>query len=140
MNKENKSNTGAIKSFDTKYFDFTYVKDLSLEDGAATLTEFTAKVINSSLISELSKKNNKDLKIIVCGGGRKNKILMQKIRTNIIKSFKLELVDDFGINGDFIESQAFAYLAIRTILGLPITFPSTTGCKKPTIGGTVIKN
>ncbi len=128
-----------VRTFDVNDFDISFVRGLSLEDGAATLTEFTAKVITSSLISELSKKDNKNLKIIVCGGGRKNKILMQKIRTNITKSFKLELVDDFGINGDFIESQAFAFLAIRSFLKLPISFPRTTGCEKPSTGGDFIK-
>ena len=47
--KENISSTGLIQSFDTKYFDFSFVKDLSLEDGAATLTEFTARIIISAL-------------------------------------------------------------------------------------------
>ena len=45
------------------------------------------------------------------------------------------MIDDFKINGDFIESQAFAFLAIRSYLNLPITFPNTTGCKKPCSGG-----
>ena len=53
--------------------------------------------------------------------------------------YKLELIDDYKINGDFIESQAFAYLAIRSLLKLPISFPNTTGCDKPTTGGSVIK-
>ena len=61
---------------------------------------------------------------------------------SIQKKIKVELlnIDDFGINGDFVESQAFAYLAIRSFLKLPITFPSTTGCKEPTTGGEIIKN
>ena len=49
-----------------------------------------------------------------------------------------ELIDDYGINGDFIESQAFAFLAIRSFLKMPISFPKTTGCKKPTIGGELV--
>ena len=44
-----------------------------------------------------------------------------------------------AIDGDFIESQAFAYLAVRSYLKLPISFPETTGCKKPTTGGKIIK-
>jgi len=52
----------------------------------------------------------------------------------------IQPIDDHGIDGDFIESQAFAYLAIRSYLGLPITFPSTTGCKEPCTGGVVVKN
>ena len=53
---------------------------------------------------------------------------------------KLKNIDDFKINGDFIESQAFAFLAVRSILKLPISFPNTTGCKKPSSGGIIIKN
>ena len=49
-------------------------------------------------------------------------------------------VDDLNIDGDYIESQAFAFLAIRSYLGLPTSFPSTTNCKKPSVGGTIIKN
>ena len=52
----------------------------------------------------------------------------------------INLIDDLGVNGDFIESQAFAFLAVRTILNLPISFPNTTGCKKPTIGGELIRD
>ena len=48
------------------------------------------------------------------------------------------LIDDYGINGDFIESQAFAYLAIRSYLKLPISFPVTTGCKYPCSGGLIV--
>ena len=49
------------------------------------------------------------------------------------------MIDDYGVNGDFIESQAFAFLAIRSYLNLPITFPNTTGCKKPCTGGELIR-
>ena len=76
--------------------------------------------------------------ILISGGGRKNKLLIKRIEEKINTSIKL--VDDYGINGDFVESQAFAYLAIRSYLGLPISFPKTTGCKKPTTGGVVVKN
>ena len=60
------------------------------------------------------------------------------IKQNVQSKFYFELIDDYGINGDFIESQAFAFLAIRTILKMPISFPSTTGCKKPTVGGEIV--
>ena len=52
----------------------------------------------------------------------------------------IKLIDDFGIDGDFVESQAFAYLAIRSYLKLPISFPSTTGVKEPCTGGEVFKS
>ena len=53
----------------------------------------------------------------------------------IIKS-----IDDYGVNGDFVESQAFAYLAIRSHLKLPISFPSTTGVSEPCVGGVITKD
>ena len=80
----------------------------------------------------IKKKN-----IILTGGGRKNKFLIKKIENKINTS--IELIDDKGINGDFVESQAFAYLAIRSFLELPISFPDTTGCLKPCTGGKIIK-
>ena len=51
----------------------------------------------------------------------------------------LKYIDDYGVDGDFVESQAFAYLAVRSYLKLPISFPETTGCIKPTTGGKIIK-
>ena len=78
--------------------------------------------------------------MLLCGGGRKNKILVKKIQENLLSNINIKLIDDFKINGDFIESQAFGFLAVRTILNLPISFPNTTGCKKPCKGGWLIKN
>jgi len=127
-------------SLDVKDFDVSFVKGLTIEDGAATLTEYTAEVIafylNKNSLYNSQKSEFK--KILVCGGGRKNDFLMKSIQ----KKIKVELlnIDDFGINGDFVESQAFAYLAIRSFLKLPISFPSTTGCNEPTTGGELIKN
>ena len=123
------------KSYDTSDFDISFFKGLSFEDGTATLTHHTANIFITLI------KNNKILKIkenlILSGGGRKNKFLVDKIR-----SYKknIKLIDDYGIDGDFIESQAFAYLAIRSYLKLPISFPNTTGCKKPCTGGIMVKN
>ena len=51
-----------------------------------------------------------------------------------------ESIDAFTVDGDFVESQAFAYLAVRSYLKLPISFPETTGCKKPCTGGIIVKN
>ena len=80
-----------------------------------------------------------DATCLICGGGRKNKFLIDLLKKNLNVK-ELVLIDGYGIDGDFIESQAFAYLAIRSNLGLPITFPNTTGCKKPTTGGALVKN
>ena len=53
---------------------------------------------------------------------------------------KFQLIDEHSIDGDFIESEAFAFLAIRSFLNLPISFPNTTGCKDPCTGGVVVTN
>ena len=128
-------------SLDVNDFDVSFVKGLTIEDGAATLIEYTAEVIAYYFNKNSwynSHKSDFKKKILVCGGGRKNTFLMKSIQ----KKIKLELlnIDDFGINGDFVESQAFAYLAIRSILKLPISFPDTTGCKEPCTGGVIVEN
>jgi len=123
-------------SYDTSDFDISFAKKLSLKDGVATLTFYTAnQIISHFKLSEELPEFSKQ-KIILCGGGRKNKFLVR-----IIKSWNsnVKLIDDYGIDGDFVESQAFAYLAVRSYLKLPISFPYTTNCKKPTIGGKIIK-
>ncbi len=122
-------------SYDTSDFDLSEFKKLSPKNGAATLSYISAKTI-------LNYAKNLDVKIIIlCGGGRHNQAIL-----NILKDdkFKIILIDelDFGIGGqgDFIESQAFAYLAIRSYLNLPISFPETTGVCEPCNGGTIVKN
>ena len=144
-NKDLKKNY--IKSFDINDFDIAFVRGLSLEDGAATLTEYTAKIIFHYFlyIIEITKKKiNYAPIIILCGGGRKNTFLVERLKkeiaTNFANSNAVKMIDDYGIDGDFVESQAFAYLAVCSYLKLPITFPNTTGCKKPSTGGVIIKN
>ena len=87
-------------------------------------------------INKLLTKN-----YILCGGGRKNKKLIKDINKFMgKKELILKNIDQYQIDGDFIESQTFAYIAIRSFLDLPITFPNTTRCNKPAVGGTIIKN
>ena len=52
----------------------------------------------------------------------------------------LESIDNYNLNGDYIESQAFGFLAIRSFLNLPISFNTTTGCKEFTVGGKLVEN
>ena len=127
-------------SFDNKDFSLGFVRGLSLEDGAATLTEFTGRIIGAGLFSFLPSVKKKFWKILICGGGRKNKTLIEKINNAMPENFLIQSIDNYGIDGDYVESQAFAYLAIRSYLGLPISFPKTTGCKNPTTGGKIVKN
>jgi anhydro-N-acetylmuramic acid kinase len=127
------------KSYDIKDFDLSPFQKLSLEDGAATLAEYTAVSIKLNLLDYLENVDwNKSIHVLISGGGRKNNFLINRIKKNIKKPVKL--IDDLKINGDFVESQAFAYIAIRSYLKLPISFPSTTGVKKPCTGGKIFKN
>jgi len=123
------NNVNKKKSLDTNDFDISFARGLSLENGAATITEFTAEILSKNIL-------NNDA--YVCGGGRKNQFLIDSIQKKIQN--KIKKIDDLGIDGDFVESQAFAYLAIRSYLELPISFPETTGCKKPISGGVIVSN
>ena len=131
----------AYPTFDIKDFDMSFVKNLSLNDGAATLTEYTSIILARSL--HFSSWGPLDT-VIITGGGRKNKFLINRIKkarnNKNEERIPIKLIDDFGIDGDFVESQAFAYLAVRSFLGLPISYPETTGCKEPCTGGVIVKN
>ena len=70
-------------------------------------------------------------KILISGGGRKNKAIMNYLKGRAYN------IDEFNYDGDFIESQAFAYLAARSVNKLPITFPETTGVVNPISGGEI---
>tara|TARA_B100002051_G_scaffold238509_1_gene241124 strand:- start:278 stop:1369 length:1092 start_codon:yes stop_codon:yes gene_type:complete len=131
---ENFESKDGPMSYDVKDFDLSFVRGLSIEDGAATLTEYTSKI----LIEKLKTFSNFSINnIIISGGGRKNKLLIKSIEEKI--DIPVKSIDNFGVNGDFVESQAFAYLAIRSYLNLPISFPKTTGCYEPCSGGILVK-
>ena len=129
------------KSLDIKDFDISFARGLSLEDGCATITNFTAYLISKG-IEHANGSNNKPIKFLVCGGGRKNNFLIQCIKDYLFnkKNISLNIIDDYNLNGDYIESQAFGYIAIRSFLNLPISYPKTTGCERPTVGGKLVKN
>ena len=135
MNRRNKKKL----SFDTNDFDISFIRGLNFEDGVTTLTDFTASIIGEELSLSIKDSKEKIKHILLCGGGRKNKILLKKIKKNLPLAINLKLIDDYKIDGDFVESQAFAFLAARSLQRLPISFPSTTGCKTPSIGGELIK-
>ena len=127
------------KSLDIKDFDVFFAKGLSLENGAATITELTAKLIANG-ISHVNKMNEQSINNwIVCGGGRKNQFLIENIKNNFEK-INIDTIEKYKIDGDFVESQAFAFLAIRSLEGMPISFPTTTRCKQALTGGVVVKN
>ena len=127
------------KSLDVKDFDNSFARGLSFENGCSTITNFTGYLIAKG-IENISA--GRKLKYLISGGGRKNGALIECIEDNLNdkKNIKLDSIDKYNFNGDYIESQAFGYLAIRSFLNLPISFPNTTGCTKPTVGGKLIKN
>ena len=69
-------------------------------------------------------------------------MLIQSIKNYLLhkKNISLDSIDDYNLNGDYIESQAFGYLSVRSFLKLPISYPKTTGCELPTVGGKLVKN
>jgi anhydro-N-acetylmuramic acid kinase len=121
------------KSLDIKHFDLNSLKKLSLEDGSTTLSILTVETICLAIKSLKVLPNI----IILSGGGRKNKFIIENIKKRINKS--INLIDEFNFDGDFIESQAFAYLAIRSFYNKYITLPSTTGVKMYCTGGSIFK-
>tara|TARA_B110000444_G_scaffold238549_1_gene252226 strand:+ start:402 stop:1127 length:726 start_codon:yes stop_codon:yes gene_type:complete len=121
------------KSLDVNDFNLSSIRGLSVEDSITTLSELTALTI----VNSLNFFPNKPREIILCGGGRKNEYIFERIkkRSNILTVN----IDDYKVNGNFIESQAFAYLAIRSFFNKPITFTKTTGVSRPTKGGSLIE-
>ena len=113
-------------------YDFDVINDmdeLSIEDGAASLAAFTAL----AAIYTLNDMREKPRALIVCGGGRHNKAMIWMLREHFEATVKT--AEDMGWNSDAIEAQAFAYLAVRVKLKLPISFPTTTGVLRPMTGG-----
>ncbi|HEY2033196.1 MAG TPA: anhydro-N-acetylmuramic acid kinase [Rhizomicrobium sp.] len=117
------------KSLDRLDFGIDAVNGLSPEDGAATLTAFTAASIARA------REHFADMPTtwIVMGGGRHNPVLMGELRARV--NAPVLVAEDAGWNGDFIEAEAFAYLARRSVKGLPLSLPTTTGVSRPITGG-----
>ena len=137
--KDNFKINSYSQSLDIKNFDVSFARGLSLEDGCATITDFTAYLIAEGL-KNISQKNS--IKFLICGGGRKNINLIDCIKNYLSNenNINLEIIDNYNLKGDHIESQAFAFLAIRSFLNLPISFSTTTGCKEFTVGGKLVEN
>tara|TARA_B110000971_G_scaffold189203_1_gene199426 strand:+ start:303 stop:1418 length:1116 start_codon:yes stop_codon:yes gene_type:complete len=121
------------KSLDVNNFSISPVGDLKVENSVATLSELTSLTI----VNSLNFFPHKIKEIILCGGGRKNSYIHERIKEK--SNISTLSIDEYKINGDFIESQAFAYLAIRSFLKKKISFPETTGVSTPVTGGRLIK-
>ncbi len=120
------------KSLDRYDFSAEMVKGLSLEDGAATLTAFSARAVAEGLghLPEYPRR------VIACGGGRHNPALMAELRSAL--RCPVVSAEEAGWRGDSIEAEAFAYLAARTARGLHISWPGTTGVPEPMTGGKLL--
>lgn len=117
------------KSLDRDAWNPGIVDGLSAADGAATLTEFTAAAVEAAL----PHLPERPARWLVTGGGRRNATLMARLSARL--GAPVESVDTVGWDGDALEAQAFAYLAVRSRLGLPLSLPGTTGVPTPTTGG-----
>jgi anhydro-N-acetylmuramic acid kinase len=122
------------KSLDRNDFSALNAEAMTTEDGAATLTAFTAASI--AMIAPMLPKIPASW--IVVGGGASNPTLM-KMLTERLAPAVVTRGNDLGWSGDAIEAQAFAYMAVRSLKGLPLTFPGTTGVPEPLTGGILAK-
>jgi anhydro-N-acetylmuramic acid kinase len=107
------------------------MEGLSVNDGAAPLTQFTADCVAASVRHMPSPPS----RWLVCGGGRLNKTMMAMLAERL--DAQVDPVEAVGLDGDMLEAQAFAYLAVRVLRGLPTSAPSTTGCREPVCGGRI---
>ncbi len=117
------------KSLDRNAFGRPALDHLSVEDGAATLTAFTARTI-AAIADKLPRRPGC---WIVCGGGARNPSILRALAE--ATGSQVVTADALGWSGDSVEAQAFAFLAVRSLQGLPLTFPGTTGVPVGLTGG-----
>ena len=124
------------KSLDRNDFTLAEAEGLELADGARTLAAVSAEAILKS-VEHLPVRPKL---WIVCGGGRKNPHIVDDLRDGAQRAgAEVILAEDAGLRGDFIEAEAWAYLAVRSLKGLPLTFPTTTGCREAVSGGVLVR-
>lgn len=121
------------KSCDRLDFDLAPVANLGAADGAATLVAF----ICAAAARSLDHMPSPPRRWLVTGGGRHNPAIMAGLRSAL--TAPVEPVERAGWDGDALEAQAFAYLAVRSLDGLPLSLPSTTGVARPITGGTLFR-
>jgi len=117
------------KSLDRDDFAAFVPGALSAADGAATLTAMTAAAVAAAIVHFPAPAR----RWLVTGGGRHNPVLMAELARRL--GVAVEPVERAGWNGDALEAQAFAYLAVRSLRGLPLSLPATTGVPAPMPGG-----
>jgi anhydro-N-acetylmuramic acid kinase len=117
------------KSLDRNAFSLNAVSSLSAPDGAATLAAFTA----AAVAAEAARLPAQPRTWVVVGGGRLNTYLLDQLRSRL--GAPVRAAEDLGWAGGAVEAQAFAYLAVRSLRGLALTWPGTTGVTVPVTGG-----
>lgn len=124
------------RSLDRNDFPPLMGSDAELADGARTL----AHVAAASVIKSAGHLPATPTLYVICGGGRLNRILMQDLR-DLARGQNADVIsaEQAGFDGDAMEAEAWAYLAVRSLDGLPLTFPGTTGVREPVTGGIVIR-
>lgn len=110
-----------------------HLEGLSLEDGAATATAFVAEAIAYSFAMFLPQMPKR---VVLSGGGAKNPTLMRFLRQRL-ENIEIIVSGELGWRPDTMEAQAFGFLAARRLYCLPNSFPSTTGCVEPVVGGEI---
>lgn len=124
------------KSLDRLDFTLDEAAGLELSDGARTLAVVSAEAILAAARNMPAVPKS----WIVCGGGRKNPHIVGDLRSGATAmGADVLLAEDAGFDGDAMEAEAWAYLAIRAEAGLPLTYPGTTGCRVPVSGGVVVR-
>jgi anhydro-N-acetylmuramic acid kinase len=124
------------KSLDRNAFAFADpgLPQFSVADGAATLSALTVEAV-VRVLPHLPKTPRA---WIVAGGGARNRTLMGMLATRLAPA-KVEAADEVGWSADALEAQAFAFLAVRCLRNLPITFPTTSGAPRPLSGGVIVR-
>jgi len=116
------------KSLDRNYFTFDDMQHLSKEDGAATLTEFMAAAVEKGAAYFPAPAKQ----WFISGGGRHNFAVMHALKKRFTQVYPVE---SLGWKGDVLEAQAFAFLAVRSLKGLALSLPTTTGAIRAVTGG-----
>jgi anhydro-N-acetylmuramic acid kinase len=122
------------KSLDRDDFTGAMPEGLSVADGAATLTEMTAAAVAAAVRHFPAPPRA----WLVCGGGRHNPAIMRAL-TRRLGNVPVRPVEAVGWDGDALEAQAFAWLAARSLRGLPLSLPTTTGAPRPICGGRLFR-
>ncbi|OCP03912.1 MULTISPECIES: anhydro-N-acetylmuramic acid kinase [unclassified Ensifer] len=120
------------RSLDRNDFAPPHGRDADLADGARTLAHVTA----AAIIKSAGHLPQRPATYIVCGGGRLNPVIMRDLASLAEQEGAAVLAaEEVGLNGDSMEAEAWAYLAVRALSGLPLTYPGTTGVRQPASGG-----